>query len=102
MYKEFDFSKAERNPYAKVLNRERNMEASKNMGANELEFAIFCIESVAERLGVSAQKVYDAWCGSADILDGYVIPEYEVLHTQGKEYIVDELIKVMNERSVKL
>jgi hypothetical protein len=52
-----------------ILNRERNMEASKNMDANELEFAIFCIESVAERLGVSAQKVYDAWCG-ADILDG--------------------------------
>ncbi len=78
------------------------MESSKNMGANELEFAIFCIESVAKRLGVSAQNVYDAWCGGADILDGYVIPEYEVLHTQGKEYIVDELIDVMNERGVKL
>ena len=84
------------------MNRERNMEASKNMGANELEFAIFCIESVAERLGVSAQKVYDAWCGGADILDGYVIALYDPLHTQGKEYIVNELLEVMEERNVKI
>ena len=77
------------------------MEANKNMGANELEFAIFCIESVAARLGVSAQKVYDAWCG-ADILDGYVIALYDPLHTQGKEYIVNELLEVMEERNLKI
>ena len=57
--------------------------------SRELEFAIFCIENVAAKLGVSAEKVYNALAEKSDILNDYIIPEYEVLHTQGKEYIVD-------------
>lgn len=30
------------------------------------------------------------------------MPEYEILHTQSKEYIVDELLEVMKERGVEL
>ena len=66
----------------------------------ELEFAIFCIENIAAKLGVSAEKVYDALTEKSDILNDYIIPEYEILHTQGKEYIVDDIIEVMKERGV--
>ena len=68
--------------------------------SRELEFAIFCIENVAAKLGVSAEKVYNALAEKSDILNDYIIPEYEVLHTQGKEYIVDDIIEVMKERGV--
>ena len=68
--------------------------------SRELEFAIFCIENVAAKLSVSAEKVYDALAEKSDILNGYIIPEYEILHTQGKEYIVDDIIEVMKERGV--
>ena len=54
------------------------------MTTQELEFAIFCIESVAQE-----QKT-----------DDYVIPCYDSLHTQSKEYIVDDLIHIMQERGV--
>jgi len=64
--------------------------------SRELEFAIFCIENIAAKLGVSAEKVYDALTEKSDILNDYIIPEYEILHTQGKEYIVE----VMKERGV--
>lgn len=63
--------------------------------SRELEFAIFCIENVAAKLGVSAEKVYNALAEKSDILNDYIIPEYEILHTQGKEYIVDDIIEVM-------
>lgn len=63
--------------------------------SRELEFAIFCIENIAAKLGVSAEKVYDALTEKSDILNDYIIPEYEILHTQGKEYIVDDIIEVM-------
>ena len=66
----------------------------------ELEIAIFCIENIAAKLGVSAEKVYDALTEKSDILNDYIIPEYEILHTQGKEYIVDDIIEVMKERGV--
>lgn len=68
--------------------------------SRELEFAIFCIENIAAKLGVSAEKVYDALTEKSDILNDYIIPEYEILHTQEKEYIVDDIIEVMKERGV--
>ena len=68
--------------------------------SRELEFAIFCIENIAAKLGVSAEKVFDALTEKSDILNDYIIPEYEILHTQGKEYIVDDIIEVMKERGV--
>ena len=68
--------------------------------SRELEFAIFCIENIAAKLGVSSEKVYDALTEKSDILNDYIIPEYEILHTQGKEYIVDDIIEVMKERGV--
>ena len=71
-------------------------------GSRELEFAIFCIENVASRLHVDAQNVYVALSEQTNILKDYIIPEYEVLHTQSKDYIVDDIIDVMHERGVKL
>lgn len=70
--------------------------------SKELEFAIFCIENIALKLNVDAQKVYNALTKQTNILEEYIIPEYEVLHTQSKDYIVDDIIDVMHERGVKL
>lgn len=61
----------------------------------ELEFAIFCIENVAARLNVDSRQNYDALIEQSDVLKEYIIPEYEVLRTQSKEYIVDDIIDVM-------
>ena len=68
----------------------------------ELEFVIFCIENVASKLDVDGSKVYLAFTEQSDILEQYIIPEYDVLHTQSKEHIGEELIDVMKERGVKL
>lgn len=75
-------------------------ETIKNSG--ELEFAVFCIENVAAKLGVKAELVYQAFTEKSDILDGYIVPEYEILHTQSREYIVNDLLDVMEERGVKV
>lgn len=69
---------------------------------DELEFAVFCIENVAIRLGVGAELVYKAFTEKSDILNGYVVPEYGILHTQSKEYIVDDLLELMKERGVEI
>ena len=49
-----------------------------------------------------AERVYQAFAEKSDILSGYIVPEYEVLHTQSREYIVDDLIDVMKERGVEV
>ena len=81
------------------------MENTDNIGgpirnARELEFAVFCVESVAARLGVSGQQVYRAFTERSDILNGYIVPEYEMLHTQSKDYIVNDILELMRERDV--
>jgi hypothetical protein len=70
--------------------------------AKELEFAVFCIENVALYLGVEADKVYLALTKDSDILHSYIVPLYDILHTQSKEYIVADIIEVMKERGVTL
>lgn len=78
------------------------MPDGKIKNSEELEFAVFCIENVAAKLGVDAEYVYQAFTEKSDILNGYIVPEYEVLHTQSREYIVDDILDVMKERGVKV
>lgn len=70
--------------------------------SRELKFAVFCIENVALELGVGAEEVYRALTEKSDILKEYIIPEYEILHTQSRRYIVDDIIDVMKERNVRI
>ncbi len=70
--------------------------------AKELEFAIFCMENVAAKLGVSAEDVYKGFTDKSDILNGYIVPGYDALHTQSKEYIVNDIIELMQERGVTI
>ena len=79
------------------------MMADENIeNSNELEFVVFCIENVAAKLGVDAERVYQAFTEKSDILNGYIVPEYEVLHTKSREYIVDDLLDVIKERAVEI
>ena len=78
------------------------MTDKKIKNSNELEFAVFCIENVAAKLGMNASRVNQAFTEKSDILNGYIVPEYEVLHTQSREYIVDNLLDVMKEKEVEV
>ncbi len=73
-----------------------------NYSDDELRFVVFCIESLAEDMNVDPIIVHDALTKESDIVDQYIIPCYETLHTQGKEYIVENLKEVMEERGIVL
>lgn len=51
---------------------------------------------------MDAERVYQASAEKSDILNGYIVPEYDVLHTQSREYIVNDIIEVMKERGVEI
>lgn len=55
-----------------------------------------CEANNGVRVGMNADV-----CKS-DILNGYIVPEYEVLHTQSREYIVEDILDVMKERGVEI
>jgi hypothetical protein len=63
-------------------------------------FAVFCIEAISDELGTSGDKVYKMLTEDSDILDSYILPYYDALHTQGKDYIVSELVEMMKKQGV--
>jgi hypothetical protein len=66
----------------------------------ELVFSVFCIENTAEQLGLSGEEVYRLLTERSDILDNYIIPCYDTLHTQGKEYIVNDIVDCIHENGL--
>ncbi len=66
---------------------------------NELEFCVFLINSLAERLGLLTPEVYKK-LNDSGILDEYVLPCYDVLHTLGEEYLIHDITDMMQERGV--
>ncbi len=77
-------------------------DSAKIKNTAELEFVVFCIENIAIRLGKHGEEVYRALTEESSILDDYIIPEYDILHTQSKDYIVDDIISLMKERGIQL
>ena len=72
------------------------------MPEKELEFAIFCIENIAERLHADPICTFDALTKKSRILYDYIVPEAEILHTQSKDYIVSDILEVMEEQGVSV
>lgn len=66
-----------------------------------MEFITFTIGSVAERLQKSPSEIYKIFRQS-NVIAGYLIPAYDVLHTFGRQYLVDDVLDFMKEKGVKL
>jgi len=72
------------------------------MDKEQMEFSVFCIESIAEHLGVTGDIVYEMLTEQSNVLNDYIVACYDVLHTQGKEYLVDDIIDVMKQKGVNV
>lgn len=71
------------------------------MSRKELSFVIFIIHNLARAWNVYPKKVYEILTDTK-ILDEYIIPCYDILHTQGKEYLVEDITELVKERGVML
>lgn len=69
------------------------------MSCNNIDFVTYCIGNLSRRLNMSAVEVYRRLKQSG-ILSGYIIPSYDVLHTFGKEYLMEDLTEYMREKGV--
>ena len=73
---------------------------NENITKEQMFFAVFCIENVARQLNLTGDAVYKMLVEDSGILDEYIISYYDTLHTQGKEYITDDIIEYMREKGV--
>lgn len=66
-----------------------------NQEQRATEFAVFCIENTAMRLQCTGFEVFQE-LQRTDGIKKFLFPSYPALHTQGKEYIVDEVLEYIN------
>lgn len=58
-------------------------------------FVASCVEDVANRLGVDYADIYNRM-DAVGMIDQYLIPFYNTLHTESRENLTDGLIESLN------
>ena len=66
-----------------------------------LAFSIFVLYILADKWKKTPAFVYNI-LNSTGILDNYVISGYDVLHTLGKEYLVEDITEYVREKGVSV
>lgn len=59
-----------------------------------LAFVATCIEATARSLGVPYKEVYSRM-KKLDMIEKYIYPNYETLHTESRENVVKDMIECM-------
>lgn len=62
------------------------------------EFAVFCIENTAKRLNKKGADVFRELMQTEGI-ENFIYPSFPALHTQSKEYIVDEVMDYIRQHN---
>jgi len=59
-----------------------------------LAFVATCIEATARYLGLTYNEVYSRM-KKIDMIEKYIYPNYETLHTESRENVVNDMIECM-------
>lgn len=69
------------------------------MNKEVLEFVTYCISQLGAHLKISQSEVYSR-LKSSGILYDYIVPSYDVLHTFGSRYLIEDITDYMKEKGV--
>ena len=65
----------------------------------ELTFVVFILHALGQHWNMTTPEVYDI-LNSTGILDDYIIKCYDVLHTLGNEYLVEDITEFVREKGI--
>jgi len=69
------------------------------MHKNSFSFLVYIIHACADRWGISPSRVYHALKESG-CLNQYLIPNYDILHTQSTGFVVQDVEEYLKDREV--
>lgn len=69
------------------------------MNSDIINFITYCVGNLSRKLNMEPGEIY-ARLKKSGILTGYIIPSYDVLHTFGKEHLMEDLTEYMKEKGV--
>ena len=66
---------------------------------NKLTFVGFILHALGQHWNMTTPEMYDI-LNTTGILDDYIIKCYDVLHTLGKEYLVEDITEFVREKGI--
>ena len=61
----------------------------------KLAFAASCVEGAARKLGIPYLEVYERM-KKVELIDNYILKHYDTLHTESREYLIEDVIECLN------
>lgn len=71
------------------------------MDKESFEFVVYMIHACADKWNLFPSETYRILQESGCI-DKYLVPHYDILHTQGTGYIVDDIKEYLSHRGVNV
>lgn len=65
----------------------------------KLTFVVFILHALGQHWNMTTPEVYEI-LNTIGILDDYIIKCYDVLHTLGKEYLVEDITEFVREKGI--
>ncbi len=69
------------------------------MNSKQLEFAVFILNKYALAKKLPISEVYRRFA-ELRILDDYIVKHYDVLHTLGENYLIEDLSELVTQKSL--
>jgi len=67
----------------------------------QLKFCVFIINQISQSIKKPSDVVYK-YLAESGVLDEYIISCYDALHTLGREYLVNDITGLLQDRGVAL
>ena len=64
-------------------------------------FVIYMIHACANKWGKLPSEVYSL-LKKTECINSFLVPHFDVLHTQSTEYVVDDIMEYLNVRGIKI
>lgn len=71
------------------------------MDKDSFSFVVYIIHACANKWNMMPSLVYEK-LKSVECIERYLVPHYEILHTQGTEYVVDDVKKYLEVQGVAI
>lgn len=67
----------------------------------EMDFVVYCVENLANYINEDSVKTFDI-LDDNNLIEDYIVKFYDILHTQGKDWIIEDLVEQLEERGIKI
>lgn len=86
-----------KNPYLCDIKNKNAMGERMQLPLEEIKlaFAASCVEGAARKLGVPYIEVYERM-KKVELIDNYILKHYDTLHTESREYLIEDVIECLN------